>query len=209
MRVEAALADDDGGAEGAQALHATLDMRARASGHAVVPECARRTSAAADSAPASACSAADVLMRPACTSHRMRGDRQGAGRWLMSAMNGSALNPKRSRARATAARQTASEVSSGDDAAEAASGGQGLAAKEGAAQEGGTCARRRTSAASLCMSWDAEFQGMCSNGRRKEPVEKRLWWERCRAARRRRRRENSLDAYVQIPGISQLKPGCV
>jgi hypothetical protein len=70
----------------------------------------------------------------------------------MRAMNGSALKPKRWCERVTAARHTDSEAASEDETAAAASGGQGLEVKEGAAEEGGTCARRRTSAASLCIA---------------------------------------------------------
>lgn len=70
------------------------------------------------------------------------------GRWLMSAMKCSLLNPNRRRARVTAVRQAASDA--GSELA-AASGGQGLEVSDGAGAEGGTLVRRKTSAASLCM----------------------------------------------------------
>ena len=152
MRAEAATDGEGAEAEAAQALQATLDMNASASGHAGEPAWPRRTSAAADSAPTSACSAAQVLRRPACSSHRMRGERQGMGRWLMSAMKCSLLNPNRRRARVTAVRQAASDAGSELAEAAAASGGQGLEVSDGAGAEGGTLVRRKTSAASLCMS---------------------------------------------------------
>ena len=141
MRVAAGLA---GGAGGAPAQHAALEINASASGQAGVAACARSTSAAAASAPVRARSAAEGLMRPDCNSQRMRGDRQGHGRCLRRAMKGSGLNPNRSRARVTAARHTASAAASDDEREDAARGGQGLEVRHGAAEEGGTWALRRT-----------------------------------------------------------------
>jgi hypothetical protein len=79
----------------------------------------------------------------------MRGDKQGTGFWPMSAVNGSGLKPKRSRARVTAARQISSASGCDDASADAASGSQGLELREGATAEDGTWVRRRTSAACL------------------------------------------------------------
>jgi hypothetical protein len=50
--------------DGALATHATLDMNARAMGHADVPVCPRKTSAAAASTPWSMCRAAHVPISP-------------------------------------------------------------------------------------------------------------------------------------------------
>ena len=59
-------------------------------------------------------------------------------------------------AKALAARHTASAAASEDARAEAARGGQGSEVREGAAEEGGTLARRKTSAASLCIEGSDE-----------------------------------------------------
>jgi hypothetical protein len=154
-RMRAEAAEDEEGAEAgaAHALQATLDINASASGHAGEPAWPRRTSAAADSAPTKACRAALVLRRPACSSHKMRDERQGMGRWLMSKMKCSLLKPNRWRARVTAVRHAASDAGGSEPAAAAAaSGGQGLEVRDGAGADGGTLVRRKTSTASLCMS---------------------------------------------------------
>ena len=145
MKADAASGRGGGqGAEDRQAQQVALDMKASASGQVPIPACVRRGSAAAALAPrlqSSGCADEAALHQPEDPGRQARC-------WTLADERYERLGAE---AKALAARHTASAAASEDARAEAARGGQGSEVREGAAEEGGTLARRKTSAASLCI----------------------------------------------------------